>query len=66
MRLRRSSGGDVTAANSIASSLAGAVDLDLKNAAKSRRFTSNQFVRGMMLPTSDPPADSSIQRGHME
>jgi len=66
MRLRRSSEGAVTAAKSIASSLAGAVDLDLKNAARSRRFTSNQFVRGMRLPTSDPPGDSSIQRGHTE
>ena len=56
----------MTAAKSIASSLAGAVDLDLKNAARSRRFTSNQFVRGMMLPTSDPPGNSSIQRGHTE
>jgi hypothetical protein len=46
--------------------LAGAVNLDLKNAARSRRFTSSQFVRGMMLPTSDPPGDSSTQRGQME
>ena len=30
------------------------------------RFTSSQFVRGMIWPISEPPADSSIRFGQME
>ncbi len=66
MRFRRSSGGEMIAAYSISSSRGGALMRDWKKAARSRRFTTSQLVRGMTSPSSAPPGDSSTQRGKIE
>ena len=66
MRPSRSSGGALSAASSIISSLGGAGARAWKKFDRFSRLTSSQLVRGISQPTSDPPGNSSIRRGQIE